>query len=191
MNKFIIFILLSFNVLTLSSQNLICYTNWNNTSVTKVTGKAYKNTEIVLTDFCMPTTSRKVTSNYGVRWGRMHQGIDVKVYIGDTIRNAFDGKVRIASYDAKGYGYYVVVRHDNGIETLYAHLSKCCVKPNEVIKKGHTVGLGGNTGRSTGSHLHFECRILGTTINPSEIFDFYMQDITSDFYKIKNDILKQ
>ena len=123
--------------------------------------------KIDLRDFTMPTDSRTVTSNYGLRWGRQHAGLDVKVYIGDTIRAAFDGKVRIVKYDKNGYGKFVVIRHTNGLETYYGHLSKQLVTENQDVKSGQPIGLGGNTGRSTGSHLHFETRICGISINPA------------------------
>lgn len=114
----------------------------------------------------------KVTSRYGPRRRRMHRGIDLKVYVGDTIRAAFDGKVRIKSFERRGYGYYLVLRHPNGLETVYGHLSKFLVTENQVVRAGEAIGLGGNTGRSTGSHLHFETRFLGKDINPEDIIDF-------------------
>lgn len=137
---------------------------------------------IDLKGFCMPTESRKITSKYGPRRRRMHKGVDVKVYIGDTIRSAFDGKVRVVSYERRGYGKYVVIRHDNGLETIYGHLSKQLVGENQIVKAGEPIGLGGNTGRSTGSHLHFETRFLGQEIDPSKMFDFPNQDIVADTY---------
>ena len=117
-------------------------------------------------------TMIRVTSKYGPRRRRMHKGIDLKVYKGDTIRAAFDGKVRIRNYERRGYGYYLVIRHPNGLETIYGHLSKQLVKVNDIVRAGDPIGLGGNTGRSTGSHLHFETRFLGQPINPSHIIDF-------------------
>ncbi|MDO4211735.1 MAG: M23 family metallopeptidase, partial [Bacteroidales bacterium] len=142
---------------------------------------------IDLRGFAMPTPSKVVTSNFGYRasFGRMHKGLDVKVYIGDTIVSAFDGKVRIVNYEAKGYGNYVVIRHNNGLETIYGHLSKHLCKTGDVVKAGQPIGLGGNTGRSTGSHLHFETRILGEAINPALLFDFVHQDVTCDFYEYR------
>lgn len=139
---------------------------------------------IDLRGFCMPTPSRVITSNYGYRpsFGRMHKGLDIKVYTGDTIVSAFDGKVRVVSYEAKGYGNYVVIRHNNGLETIYGHLSKHLCKVGDVVKAGQVIGLGGNTGLSTGSHLHFETRIMGIAINPALLFDFAAQDVTCDFY---------
>ena len=142
---------------------------------------------INLKHFCMPTTSKVVTSNFGRRWGRMHKGIDVKVYIGDTIRAAFSGKVRIVRYEARGYGNYVVIRHYNGLETIYGHMSKHLVEENQVVKAGDPIGLGGNTGRSTGSHLHFETRLCGVALNPALMFDFRNQDVTGDTYMFHKD----
>jgi len=162
------------------------YTDWRNEFVSAVAGHVPANFKVDLRGFCMPTTSRVVTSNFGPRWRRQHAGIDVKVYIGDTIRAAFDGKVRITKYDRRGYGYFVVIRHPNGLETLYGHLSKIIAKEDAVVKAGDIIGLGGNTGRSTGSHLHFETRLLGQAINPAYMFDFENQDVTSDIYVCNN-----
>jgi LysM repeat protein len=135
---------------------------------------------INLRHFCMPTPSRVVTSNFGSRWGRQHKGLDIKVYIGDTIRSAFNGKVRVVKYERRGYGNYVVIRHPNGLETIYGHLSKHLVKENQVVRAGEPIGLGGNTGRSTGSHLHFETRLCGVALNPALFFDFRNQDVVAD-----------
>ena len=157
------------------------YDNWSN-SKTHVSGVLPEEYRIDLRGFHMPTPSRVVTSNFGRRWGRAHQGRDIKVYIGDTIRAAWSGKVRIVRYDAGGYGKYVVIRHPNGLETYYGHMSKQLVSPNEYVRAGQPIGLGGNTGRSTGSHLHFETRLCGHALNPALFFDFPNQDITGDFY---------
>jgi murein DD-endopeptidase MepM/ murein hydrolase activator NlpD len=108
----------------------------------------------------------KITSKYGPRRRRMHQGTDLKVYVGDTIRAAFDGKVRMKSFERRGYGHYLVIRHPNGLETVYGHLSKVFANQDQIVRSGEAIGLGGNTGRSTGSHLHFETRFLGKDINP-------------------------
>lgn len=142
---------------------------------------------INLRHFCMPTPSRVITSDFGSRWGRQHKGLDIKVYIGDTIRSAFSGKVRIVRYEAKGYGNYIVIRHPNGLETIYGHLSKHLVTENQVVRAGEPIGLGGNTGRSTGSHLHFETRLCGVALNPALFFDFCNQDITGDHYVFLKD----
>lgn len=160
------------------------YYDWDNRGVSSVAGHVDANYKVDLRGFCMPTTSRKITSKYGARWGRRHEGLDIKVYIGDTIRAAFNGKVRVVRYDRGGYGYYVVIRHPNGLETLYGHLSKQIVKEDQIVKAGEPIGLGGNTGRSTGSHLHFETRLVGKPINPATMFDFENQDVTGDFYVV-------
>lgn len=120
----------------------------------------------------VPPTEGYVTSPFGPRKRRFHYGIDLKVQVGDTIRAAFDGKVRVEEYERKGYGYYLVLRHNNGLETVYAHLSDFLVHSDEMVKAGQPIALGGSTGRSTGSHLHFETRFLGMAINPASIFDF-------------------
>ena len=142
---------------------------------------------IDLRGFCMPTDSRVLTSNFGARWGRQHKGLDIKVYTGDTIRAAFSGKVRVVRYEANGYGNFVVIRHYNGLETIYGHMSKHLVVPDQDVKAGEPIGLGGNTGRSTGSHLHFETRLCGVALNPALMFDFRNQDVTGDFYTFRKD----
>ena len=166
---------------------LSLYPNWNNQYV-----HAYGRDAIVpesynidLTGFCMPTPSTKITSPFGPRWRRMHNGLDIKVNVGDTIVSAFSGKVRIVKFERRGYGNYVVIRHDNGLETVYGHLSKQLVDENQIVKAGEPIGLGGNTGRSTGSHLHFETRFLGIAINPAYMFDFPKQDIVADTYTFR------
>ena len=141
----------------------------------------FKNVNITFPDtypincqsFSLPIDNEvKITSKYGSRRRSMHTGTDLKVKVGDTIRAAFDGKVRIKSFIRRGYGYHLVLRHPNGLETVYGHLSKFLVTENQIVRAGDPIALGGNTGRSTGSHLHFETRFLGRTINPEEIFDF-------------------
>ena len=160
------------------------YTEWNNKYAHRAT-ELPDSFRIDLRHFCMPTPSRVITSNFGRRWGRMHKGLDIKVYTGDTIRAAFDGKVRMAQYEANGYGNYVVIRHNNGLETIYGHMSKHLVRENQEVKAGTPIGLGGNTGRSTGSHLHFETRLCGVALDPALMFDFKAQDVTADFYTFR------
>ena len=160
------------------------YQDWNNVYAHRET--ALPDTfRIDLRGFCMPTSSRIVTSNFGARWGRQHKGLDIKVYVGDTIRAAFSGKIRIVNYEPKGYGKYVVIRHHNGLETIYGHMSKHLIVENQDVKAGEPIGLGGNTGRSTGSHLHFETRICSVALNPTLMFDFHNQDVTGDFYNFR------
>ena len=162
------------------------YEDWNNKYAHRAT--ALPDTfKINLRGFCMPTDNRVVTSNFGARWGRQHKGIDVKVYIGDTIRAAFSGNVRTLKYEAGGYGKYVVIRHGNGLETIYGHMSKHLVAEDEIVEAGQPIGLGGNTGRSTGSHLHFETRLCGVALNPALMFDFKNQDVVGDYYMFYRD----
>ena len=159
------------------------YPDWENTRV-HYTAELPDSFRIDLTGFVMPTESRKITDIFGYRprRRRMHNGLDIKVQTGDTIYAAFDGKVRITSYQRRGYGHYVVIRHNNGIETLYAHLSKKLVTEDQNVKAGEPIGLGGNTGRSTGSHLHFETILLLKCIDPALLFDFKNQTTTGNSY---------
>ena len=161
------------------------YPEWSNDYAHKYANVTMPDSLLIdLTGFCMPTENTKVNDIFGYRprRRRMHYGLDIKVERGDTIRAAFDGKVRYCSYQRRGYGHYVVIRHPNGLETLYAHLTKRLVGENEVVKAGDPIGLGGNTGRSTGPHLHFETRLLGKALNPALFFDFPNQDVTGDTY---------
>ncbi len=158
------------------------YEDWDNLHAHSRVTDLPDTFRISLKDFCMPTTSRVLTSNFGARWGRQHKGLDIKVYIGDTIRAAFAGKVRVVRYEGRGYGKYVVIRHDNGLETYYAHMSKQLVVEDQEVRAGDPIGLGGNTGRSTGSHLHFETRLCGVALNPALLFDFRNQDVVDDYY---------
>ena len=166
------------------------YNDWNNNYAHRG-GNLPDVYKIDLRGFHMPTPSRVITSNFGRRWGRRHQGLDIKVYIGDTIRAAFSGKVRVVKYDANGYGKYIVIRHNNGLETTYGHLSKQIVSPNQTVRAGQPIGLGGNTGRSTGSHLHFETRLAGVALNPALFFDFAHQDVTGDYYVFRRSTVAQ
>ncbi len=130
----------------------------------------------------IPPIEGRITSRYGPRWGRFHYGIDIKLNTGDPLGSAFDGKVRITKYDRGGYGSYVVVRHDNGLETVYGHLSKVLVEEGQQVRAGEIIGLGGNTGHSTGAHLHFETRFLGNPINPEQFFDFELGEAKRSLY---------
>lgn len=164
-----------------SSPAVDLYNDWNNRYAHQATVLP-DSFRIDLRGFCMPTDSRVLTSNFGARWGRQHKGLDIKVYIGDTIRAAFSGKVRIVRYEGRGYGKYVVIRHYNGLETIYGHMSKQLVTEDQEVRAGDPIGLGGNTGRSTGSHLHFETRLCGIALNPALMFDFKNQDVVDDYY---------
>ena len=158
--------------------------SWNSQAVNPYAGMdVADNVRIDVSEYSMPVPGY-ITSPYGYRkrFRRQHKGVDLKLHVGDTVRAAFSGKVRLTRYDRRGYGYYVIVRHHNGLETVYGHLSKFLVKPNQDIKVGEPIALGGNTGRSTGPHLHFETRYMGYPINPMAIFDFPNQTTHTDFY---------
>lgn len=133
-------------------------------------------------DFAMPCIG-EVTSNFGRRWGRHHNGIDVDLETGDAVFAAFEGKVRCALY-SPSFGYLVVVRHYNGLETFYAHLSALMVRPNDNVKAGTIIGLGGTTGRSTGSHLHFEVRYKGQPFDPSLIINFEEERLRKNTFTV-------
>ena len=166
---------------TLESPSADLYNEWSNKYAHQATVLP-DSFRISLKDYCMPTSSRVLTSNFGARWGRQHKGLDIKVYVGDTIRAAFSGKVRIVRYEGRGYGKYVVIRHYNGLETIYGHMSAQLVEEDQEVRAGDPIGLGGNTGRSTGSHLHFETRLCGVALNPALMFDFRNQDVIDDYY---------
>ena len=126
-----------------------------------------------LNNYCPPIQG-KVYSGYKVRRGSSHQGTDIPLTVGDTIRAAFDGVVRYVGTTKQtgGYGNLVVIRHSNGLETYYGHLSKTLCEPNDPVKAGDVIGLGGSTGRSTGPHLHFETRYKGQTFDAERVIDF-------------------
>ena len=130
-----------------------------------------------------------VTSDFGPRKKRFHYGIDLDLESGDGVLSAFEGIVRIVKYSPT-YGYYVVMMHNNGLETLYAHLSRTNVKPGDYLQAGDLVGLGGNTGRSRGSHLHFEIRFQGQQINPRSVISFENYSCISPELAISSDNFK-
>jgi len=125
-----------------------------------------------------PPLEGRINSTFGWRRRRVHSGIDIKLNLGDSIHVLFDGVVRVSMYH-RGYGNCVVVRHYSGIETLYAHLEQRNVKVGELINAGQLIGLGGNTGRSTGPHLHLETRFLGRPFNPEFLIDFKTGELKS------------
>ncbi len=178
---------------------------WNCTNIKyPKTEFARKNDTIVFTlvepedhPFVQPFKG-KVISKFGPRHGRMHTGTDIKLNLGDSVRCAFDGKVRLAQRFS-GYGNMVLVRHKNGIETVYAHLKKINVKVNDIVKAGDLIGLGGRTGRATTEHLHFETRIFGDPFDSNKYIDlenfalrtnkiyYKNKEIFIDIDKIKGD----
>lgn len=157
---------------------------WNSRSVNAYAGLPVPDSKVIdVSEFAMPCPGY-VTSPYGYRprFRREHKGIDLKLQTGDTVYAAFSGRVRLTNFERRGYGHYVILRHPNGLETVYGHLSKILVKPDQDVKVGEPIALGGNTGRSFGSHLHFETRYMGLPINPAAIFDFANQTVHTDTY---------
>ena len=157
---------------------------WNSKSVNPFKESDVPETKVIdVRGYYIPVPGR-LSSNYGYRprFGRVHKGVDLHLNMNDTVRAAFDGKVRHTGYEPKGYGYYIIVRHPNGLETVYGHLNRQLVKPDQVVRAGEAIGLGGSTGRSTGPHLHFETRYMGYPINPCAIFDFENKCTHTDTY---------
>ena len=161
------------------------WTNWVNPFAGKSSPRVPATYDIDCSGFVMPLEgTMRVTSNYGyrARYRREHKGIDLALRTGDDVRAVFDGKVRIRGYERGGYGNYIVIRHPNGLETVYGHMSRCIAQEGQIVRAGEVIGKGGSTGRSTGPHLHFETRFLGIDINPALIIDFGVGAPQSDFY---------
>ncbi|WP_317896988.1 M23 family metallopeptidase [Aurantibacillus circumpalustris] len=118
-----------------------------------------------------PPIEGVVTSHFGWRDGRLHKGIDIDLNRGDKIKAAFSGKVRVAKRQG-GFGNVVIIMHPNGLETVYAHLSRLKVKTGDIVLSGQVIGLGGSTGHSSGSHLHLEFRYQGHPLNPGTFISF-------------------
>ena len=139
-----------------------------------------------LNSWCVPYQT-KVYSGYKYRRSRPHRGVDLPLDTGDTIRAAFNGVVRYSGGGAAtgGYGNLIVIRHTNGLETYYGHLSQRDVEPGDVVKAGEVIGLGGSTGHSTGPHLHFETRYMGKAFDPERIFDFENGALRDSIFTVK------
>lgn len=154
------------------------FNNWDTVNIHAYGGIDYFNVSDTLVIplvndtiiFHMPSNG-DLQSKFGWRWGRIHNGIDLKQNSGDTVVAAFDGKVRFAGWNSGGYGNLVIIRHFNGLETYYAHLSEINVKKNQYIKAGELVGLAGRTGRAYGDHLHFEIRYMDNSFDPELMID--------------------
>ncbi len=129
-------------------------------------------------------TSHYITSHFGQRWSRWHYGTDLRLAIGDSVFSCFDGVIRICKNNPGGYGNYIMVRHWNGTESLYGHLTKQLVGVGDTVKAGQLIGWGGNTGRSSGPHLHFEIRIHGAAINTEDVFDYANDTIRGPIYEL-------
>jgi hypothetical protein len=168
------------------------YETWDNDGIyyPKVDFSAKKDTTAILlcdnkTNFFVQPVKGRINSEYGFRHRRFHYGIDLNLNIGDSVKCAFDGMVRVSRYH-KGYGNVVVVRHFNGLETVYGHMTISLVRENQLVKAGALLGLGGSTGHSTGPHLHFEIRYLGTPMNPRKVIDFDRFQLYCDTLLITN-----
>lgn len=169
------------------------YSVWDSRNVNpyKIDGSKFSDTVVVRLydstqnlNCAMPLNNSYCTSNFGMRHSRWHYGIDLDLETGDPVFAAFNGVVRIRQFDGRGYGNYVMLRHYNGFETLYGHLSRLDVEVGQLVKAGEQIGLGGNTGRSTGSHLHFEVRYEGNAINPEHMYDFKENKLISRDFKL-------
>ena len=136
----------------------------------------------------MPLLSTPVTSGFAFRGYRWHYGMDLDLEAGDSVKSAYDGVVRISAWDGGGYGNYILVRHYNGLETIYGHLSKSLVGVGTFVKAGQLIGYGGSTGRSSGSHLHFEVRYQGNPINPALMYDFPGYKLRQDNFTITSQL---
>ena len=169
------------------------YSIWDTHRVNpyRVDGRSYRDSlKLRLTDPSrqryakMPLNTTPITSGFAFRGYRWHYGMDLDLETGDSVKSAFDGVVRISAWDGGGYGNYILVRHYNGLETIYGHLSKSLVAVGTFVKAGQLIGYGGSTGRSTGSHLHFEVRYQGNPINPALMYDFPDYKLRRDNFTI-------
>lgn len=162
-------------------------TNWVTNQIFAYLGESQTNDrfEIGLVDssqyFILPVYGKLYRG-----FGRGHDGLDIGLKKGDSIKVAFDGKVRYATYNRGGYGNLIIVRHYNGLETYYAHLSKILVKPDQLVKAGELIGLGGSTGRSVSPHLHFEVRYRDKPLDPLRFIDFEQKQLISGYKLIVN-----
>ena len=137
--------------------------------------------------FACPNQTR-VYSRFGIRRGRPHQGVDLPLKTGTPVVAAFDGRVRVSTYNS-GYGNLVVLRHENGLETFYGHLSKREVEVGDWVRAGDEIGLGGSTGRSTGPHLHFETRYQGFAFDPEWIADYETGQLRKNVFVLRRSYL--
>ncbi|MBT3935246.1 MAG: peptidoglycan DD-metalloendopeptidase family protein [Bacteroidetes bacterium] len=168
-----------------SISNNYIYSLWNEKIIDPYKINVAKKTDttimVLVTDSSVYVhpVKNKINSVFGFRGYRYHYGMDVDLNTGDSVLCAFDGRVRLAKYNS-GYGYYVLVNHTNGLETLYGHFSKILVEEGQYVKAGDLLGYGGRTGRATGAHLHFEVRFLGKAMDPRTIIDFENYALLSD-----------
>ena len=162
------------------------YDDWNNYRVHTFVSNVPEEYEIDMSEYHHPLhNNNELISPFGKRLSGTHKGVDIRATLQDTVYAAFDGKVRYAAYNAGGYGYLVVVRHYNGLETYYAHLSRINVTQNQFVIAGEALGTAGRTGRASCVHLHFETRFCGVPINPEEIISIEKGIVLDDIYKFK------
>lgn len=158
----------------------VCYTSNNHNDQNKLIDTIWMCLEGDYQDRFVKPADGIITSHYGWRRGRNHNGTDIDLNTGDAVRAAWGGKIRYAQYNDGGFGNLVVIRHYNGLETFYAHLSKLLVVPNQLVEAGETIGLGGNTGHSYGSHLHFEVRFYDIPIDSEKIIDYKTETVIDE-----------
>lgn len=168
-----------------NSEENIYSEHWNSKELISYGGVSVPDIKTIsLGSYCLPVRNNTIIMHFGK--GRIasipHKGIDLKTAVGDTVKSVFSGKVRLTRFDRDGYGFYVVIRHENGLETIYGHLSKFLVKQDQYVKAGTPIGLSGNTGRSSGPHLHFEVRFMDIPVNPEGIFDFEQRKLKGSSY---------
>lgn len=173
------------------------YSIWDTHRVNpyRVDGRSYRDSlKLRLTDPSrqrfgrLPLNSTPITSGFAFRGYRWHFGMDLDLETGDSVKAAFDGVVRINAWDGGGYGNYILVRHYNGLETVYGHMSKALAQVGTFVKAGQLIGYGGSTGRSTGSHLHYEVRYQGNPINPALLYDFPGYKLRKDNFTITSQL---
>lgn len=157
--------------------------HWDNDNFNPYNGTILEhNKKFDLTNYSNPIHTNFVNSKFGKRGSRGHQGVDLKASMGDTIYAAFEGKIRMSKYNRSGYGFFIIIRHPNGLETLYGHLSRFLVKQNDIVKSGQPIGLAGNSGRSSAPHLHFEIRYNGKSMDPEDMIDFVNHTTKADVF---------
>ena len=169
-------------------------TDYWNTEIIHITGIKWEDIpdelEIRLVDsihgYCIPHPG-PVTSKFKYRKRHPHKGVDIGLHTGDAVYAAFDGVVRVnmTTRYSGGYGNVIVIRHVNGLETYYGHLSKFLVKSGDIVKAGELIGYGGSTGRSSGPHLHFETRYMGQAFDPERIFDFQSGTLRDEIFTLR------
>ncbi len=167
------------------------YASWDTTSAHPYNFyESFKGDSVILTltnegegCFSMPFKGG-ITSEFGWRKYRPHYGTDIDLETGDQVVTSFDGMVRMAKY-YYGYGNCIIVRHNNGLETVYGHLSKILVEAGQKVTSGSIIGLGGNTGRSFGSHLHFEMRYLGQALDTEDFIDYATGELKCNTFTLR------